>query len=139
MHKYLEVLEDILLPSWDILYPEAERNGPIMFVQDNSPIHKSRQAMRWFEDHHGVIELIPWPAKSADLNPIENIWGHMVKRWNDGFENIAPRPRTIEELRDHTTAVWEHLRGSDICQNLIQGMRRRLTECIEANGFYTRF
>ena len=52
--------------------------GPIRFVQDLSPIHTSNLVREWFEEHP-EFELIPWPPKGADLNPIENVWSEMVR------------------------------------------------------------
>jgi hypothetical protein len=67
--KYIEVLEDILLPSLNMLYPEAQRNGPLVFVQDNCSIHTARCVDEWFEDNGGVIQGLRWSVKSPDLKP----------------------------------------------------------------------
>ena len=44
---------------------------------DNAPSHVSTKALEFYEKNK--IERIEWPAKSPDLNPIENIWA-IVKR-----------------------------------------------------------
>ncbi|KAH0819036.1 hypothetical protein GEV33_003755 [Tenebrio molitor] len=44
----------------------------IWMVQDNSSVHTSRLVMEWFEENP-TYKLIPWPSKSPDLNPIENM------------------------------------------------------------------
>lgn len=76
--KYEEVLEEIMLPTVRTVFP-TEDYRHIYFVQDNCPIHRARNVRGWF-DRHPDIEVIPWPAKSPDLNPIENIWALMVQR-----------------------------------------------------------
>ena len=43
----------------------------------NAPSHVSTKALEFYEKNK--IERIEWPAKSPDLNPIENIWA-IVKR-----------------------------------------------------------
>jgi transposase len=136
--KYMEVLEDILLPSLNILYPEAERNGPLVFVQDNCCIHTARCVDEWFEDNDGVIQRLRWPVKSPDLNPIEHLWGHMVTRWNDvGFHGI--RQRTVGAIETHVRDVWESFRNGELCQRMVDSMRLRMEECLEANGYHTRY
>ncbi|GFX43343.1 transposable element Tcb1 transposase [Trichonephila clavipes] len=42
-----------------------------IFQQDNARPHVARIVQRFFVNHH--IELLPWPALSPDLLPIENM------------------------------------------------------------------
>ncbi|KAF2892308.1 hypothetical protein ILUMI_13866 [Ignelater luminosus] len=69
--QYIRVLEDVLLPSVSAVYPE-DKMATFIFVQDNSSIRTAQIVQEWFEEHP-EIELLRWPAKSADLNPIENL------------------------------------------------------------------
>ena len=74
--KYVEVLEDITLPSVRaMLYPEPE---PFYLLHDNNPIHTCRAVKAWFEQHPGIT-VVPHPPKSPDLNPIEHIWNVINK------------------------------------------------------------
>ncbi|GFT14436.1 transposable element Tcb1 transposase [Trichonephila clavipes] len=43
-----------------------------IFQQDNTRPHVARIVQRFFVDHQ--IELLPWPVRSPDLSPIENMW-----------------------------------------------------------------
>ena len=46
-----------------------------IFQQDNAPVHTSKLLKTFFKEND--FELLPWPANSPDLNPIENIWGYI--------------------------------------------------------------
>lgn len=110
----------------------------VTFVQDNCSIHTAAVVTDWFQAHGDVIEVLPWPAKSPDLNPIENLWAAAVKSWDDvGFHGV--RERNVDQLSEHVTQVWEHFRNGDLCRRLVESMPRRLAACIAANGFYTKY
>ena len=57
------------------LLPEAPliSSGDYIFQQDNASIHVSKRAKIWFEANS--VNLLDWPARNPDLNPIENLWG----------------------------------------------------------------
>jgi transposase len=79
---YIDILDNTVIPyiEEEFLYED------IYYYQDNSPIHRSRIVTNWFEDNFAPGQLIRTPAKSFDINPIENVWGrHKVRVANDGL------------------------------------------------------
>ena len=58
------------LPAADQLYGDAD----FIFLQDLAPAHSAKATSTWFKDHD--IPVLNWPANSADLSPIENLWGN---------------------------------------------------------------
>lgn len=129
--NYVEVLEQTMLPTVRTVYPEEE-TPLITFVQDNCPVHRSRSVRQWFGQHNN-ISVIPWPSRSPDLNPIENVWGVIVQRWENQNE------RTPEALEAHCLRIWDSIRGSNLCKNLVDSMRFRLQAVIDQDGGYTRY
>ena len=64
--KYLDILQNNLIPWIDEVYGP---NESVYFIQDNSPIHTARIIRAWFAENPR-IQVLPWPARSPDLNPI---------------------------------------------------------------------
>nr|CAH7734211.1 unnamed protein product [Callosobruchus chinensis] len=127
--EYVDILENGFIPSYRILYPE----GAVNFVQDNSAVHTAHIVRNYLAQNS--YNVIAWPAKSPDLDPIENLWGIMVKRWETG----DPLPNSRQNLNLHCRRIWESFRGSDVCRNLVGSMQRRLQACIDAEGGYTKY
>ena len=75
----------------------------VPFVQDKSPIHGANIIKYWFEQNP-ELDPLSWPAKGADLNPIENVWGDMVKDC-EFFQ-----PRNDDEVFERVNNVWEGYR-----------------------------
>lgn len=94
-------------------------------------MHRAAVVYNWFSQHPD-IQVIRWPAKSPDLNPIENLWGLMVQRWDMRNE------RTTEALEAHCLGVWESTRGTDICTYLIESIKCLLS-VVENSGGNTKY
>ena len=72
--KYVEVLQDRLLPLLNTWFPE----GDIIFMQNGAPCHTSKVSMKCLEDKR--ISVLPWPDNSPELNSIETLLAVIKKR-----------------------------------------------------------
>lgn len=127
---YLDILDNVMLPSVEQLFP----NNNFVYQQDNCPIHTARIVKQWFSMNN--IELLPWPSCSPDLNPIENVWGLLVKKiYTRNF-----RPQNENELWMAIENSWEDLSlNENYFRNLISSMHARLNRVLEANGAMTKY
>ncbi len=82
--------------------PAIKASHPKRWIlqQDNAPPHKG-ETLKVLEEEK--IETLTWPAKSPDLNPIEQVWGWMAKEVNrKSFQNL-------QELEKYVYDVWEKI------------------------------
>ncbi|KAG8917394.1 hypothetical protein FRC01_002479 [Tulasnella sp. 417] len=126
---YVAILDDDLLET---LKDYDKDPSDIIFQQDNDPKHTSKRAKKWFKDNE--IEVLPWPAQSPDLNPIEHLWVH-VKRKLAEYETA---PKGVNELWSRVQDVWGAIPAS-VCQGLIESMPRRVEAVFQAKGGYTEY
>ena len=57
------------------------QEASVPFIPDNNPIRTARIIQSWFAEHP-PLEVLPWPAHSSNLNPIENIWADIVREFD---------------------------------------------------------
>ncbi|GFU37977.1 transposable element Tcb1 transposase [Trichonephila clavipes] len=80
-----EVLEPVVLPYLQGL-------ATAIFQHDKARPQVTRIVQRFFVNHQ--IELLPWPARSPDLSPIENMWSMVAQR----LTQITPPAATPDQL-----------------------------------------
>ena len=120
--KYCKTLETHLIPSATRLYGTAYE-----YQQDNASIHTAKATKAFFEDKK--ITVIDWPAKSPDLNPIENLWGDMVRVVYAGGKQYD----NVDALKTAILKAWDDIEQSRI-DALLDSMNNRYFEVISRGG-----
>ena len=109
-----------------ILRPEAvpflQRHGPAILMHDNARPHVARITQQ-FVNQNGV-HVLPWPALSPDMNPIEHIWDELGRRVRSraGINNL-------NDLRNALIQEWNNI-PHDVIHRYVRSMRRRINACI---------
>lgn len=127
--KYINILENNYIPTLDIY--ELSHND-VVFMQDNDPKHKARITMQWLSENE--IEVMDWPAQSADLNPIETFW----KQLKDKLGQYEKPATGIDELWRRVKETWNAFPASS-CLNHINSMPDRIQAVIKAKGGNTKY
>jgi hypothetical protein len=96
---YIRILENVMRPSVTRVYP----NQNFIFQQDNCSVHTSYRVATWFQDQN--INVLDWPSRSPDVNPIENMWGFLVRH----LQKQGQIYRNRQELLTAITDAWHTL------------------------------
>jgi len=86
--------------------------------------HTAFDVIKYFNDRE--IEVLPWPAKSPDLNLIEEVWSHLKSKLKGSYN-------TTNELEEDVRECWENT-PLNFIQNLYTSMPRRIQAIIETDG-----
>ena len=103
-----------------------KRHRSSVIAMDNCTVHNLARTS--FQETG--ITVLPWPAKSPDLMPVENLWSIM-----DNFKNsLAPRNHT--DLIITIEAAFQDLQTtfSIASENTMKSFRKRCRIVIEKNG-----
>jgi hypothetical protein len=108
---YIRILENVMPPSVTRVYPSQN----FIFQQDNCSVHTSHRVATWFQDQN--INVLDWPSRSPDVNPIENMWGFLVRH----LQKQRQIYRNRQELLTAITDAW-HALPQDYIRNLYLSM-----------------
>lgn len=124
--KYVDILKQNLLQSAIKFGIESE----FVFQQDNDPKHKSKVATKNFEENK--ICVLPWPANSPDLNPIEHLWDEIDRKVpSSSRKNKTMFKAAIED-------AWNNI-PLEFLQKLVNSVPTRLESVWKASGGHTRY
>lgn len=124
-----EVYRDsVVLPH---ILPTIQQHN-LTLQQDNARPHTANIVRHVLQQHE--VNVLPWPARSPDMSPIEHIWDVIGRNIHT---SEAP-PTNIQQLREAVVAAWNSVPQATI-QHFIDSMPRRVQECLSRRGGHTRY
>ena len=108
-----------------------QRHGPVILMNDNASPHVARICRQFLKRNN--VNILPWPAVSSDMNPIENIRDYLGRKF---------RARgNVQNLRDLENALiqeWNDI-PNIIIRLYVRSMRGPLAACINSRGGHTQY
>ncbi|GFT53632.1 transposable element Tcb1 transposase [Trichonephila clavipes] len=91
-HRGERILNSYLMHRCTDPAPDIMGMATAIFQQNNARPHAARIVQSLFVNHQ--IELLPWPARSPDLSPIQNMWSMVAQL----LTQITPPAATPDHL-----------------------------------------
>lgn len=131
--RYMEILQTRLEDLLDDL-PLAQ-NVQIWYQQDGAPAHNAGNVIGYLNDRfdNRVIATNtpnPWPARSADLTPLDfYLWGTIKNKvYGSNFHY-----NNVEELREEVLAAFNHVHRNTL-RTVTNSVVKRYRLCVHENG-----
>ncbi|GFX29229.1 transposable element Tcb2 transposase [Trichonephila clavipes] len=118
-------IDEVLLPHVRLF--RGAVGDKFVFMDDNATCHRTLAVQDCLDSED--IQRLVWPARSPDLNPIENMWDALGRQ-------VAGRnyPPTNKNTLIHAlTEEWDKL-PQQLLDNVVQSMVRRVECCITLHG-----
>ncbi|KAG6621993.1 Transposase [Phytophthora cinnamomi] len=124
---YIYTVSEHLLP-----FAHKHYGTDFVFMQDNASIHSSNETRMFFEEIG--VQLLDWPARSPDLNPIENVWAILSRK----VYAQGKQYNNVPELTAAVMQAWDSLTIKEL-QDLLDTIPARCFEVARKNGDKTHF
>ena len=126
---YISILDTTLRETLEYY---GYQQGDFVFQHDNDRKHTARCTKAYLRGKG--IEVLPWPARSPDLNPIEQVWDYLKIQ----IGRREKQPTIIHELWKIVLEEWERI-PLDYLQKLYESMPKRVQAVLKAKGAHTKF
>jgi len=125
---YQQVLEERLTEEKITYSPDAPASlrNQWKFLQDGARAHTAKKSITLIHELIGN-RLHKHPAKSPDLNIIENVWSYLDLKVKEA------RITSIAYLKKKLKKEWDNLSWTDI-RKYVDSMKQRLKQCEECGG-----
>ncbi len=126
---FSDILESALIP--DMIGHFGDQD--FVLAMDNDPKHRSAQVRNRVAEVAGdQMSIMPWPSRSPDLNPIENVWALL-----QAAVDMHPTS-TKAQLKARLRIEWHKLSQKAI-DNCVNSMPSRLHDVKSQRGGPTKY
>jgi len=123
---YIRLLEENLQKSVKKL--KLGRN--FIFQHDNDPKHTAKIVTEYIKTKK--VHVLPWPAQSPDMNPIEHLWSELERRLT--YRKPSSKSDLVKMLLDE----WDKI-TPEVTKNLVESMGRRTSALLASKGYPTKY
>ena len=102
-------------------------SNEFIYLHDECGPHRAKKVPAFFGANG--LEVLPWPAQSPDLNPIEHVWSIMKLR----LRLLQNYLTTREKLFEHLCTIWNELPETYL-SNLVWSLSSRCTDVKDVSG-----
>lgn len=124
--KYIQTLSDYLMPLVDELHGKEW-----IFMQDGASILGPTRR-KWLSE--AQVNVMDWPAKSPDLNPIENMCSVLARAVYHNARQFAD----VDELQQCVEEEWANIRF-EYLDKLLESMPKRCVDVLQTSGLQTKY
>ncbi|GFX79302.1 transposable element Tc1 transposase [Trichonephila clavipes] len=118
-------IDEVLLPYVRLF--RGAVGDKFVFMDDNATCHRTL-AVQDCLDSEGIQRLV-WPARSPDLNPVENVWDALGRQVAGRNYHSTNKNTLIRALLEEWDKFLQQL-----LDNVVQSMVRRVECCITLHG-----
>jgi len=130
--KMAKIIDEELAPALErSVEPRARR-----ILQDGCPRQNSRVALDAFDKHNAKVFKIP--ARSPDLNPIENLFNTIKKRLRQQALDHQIEHESFEQFSERVQQTLLNFSPNDI-DKIIDSMNKRVDTIIKTGGYRTKY
>lgn len=132
--KYLRVLKTCTFPLVESLYGSEK----CYLIQDNASFHKKFETMEYLHDLHKAdfdvdVEILDFPARSPDLNLIENIWALIERNKNRIIMQLGKLPVNESQFKAVVKQAAREI-PMGVVRKLVTSARNRLIKVQQSEG-----
>ena len=113
-----------------VVLPYVRARPGMILQQDNARPHTAHHTQQFLNQQN--VNLLPWPALSSDIIPMEHVWDYMKRRIRQ--QNVHNR----QGLQRAILQEWNNLLLRFI-RRLISSMPRRCRALEDARGGHTSY